>query len=957
VKVLRGSEFASAEAQQRFRGEAAAAARLSHPGIVGIHDFGEQDGVLWFSMDLLPGKTLADAVREHPLLAREAADCVRQVAEAVEHAHDQGVLHRDLKPSNILLTADGRPRVTDFGIARRITADTATAAADLTRTGQMLGSPGYAAPEQALAGTADVRTDVYGLGALLYHLLTGRPPFQGPTLDSILLQLRETEPVAPRRLNPTIPRDLETICLHALRKDPSRRYRSAGQLGHDLRSFLDGEPIVARPRSWAEEVLRWLKRNRAVALAALVTITALVASTVVSRREARRATATAQEARRSVYVRDMLRAQEELRQRHRAGMELLDAHVPTSSGADDLRGWEWHHLRSGTAAADLVEGGQFALAVSMAPDGRHFAQGQTKGGIKVWETATGRMVRFLPAGTCAVTSVQWLSDSRRLASCSFEADVRVHDALDGRLLVSLPAVHPVVMDLAWSPDGRWFAHADWQGTVVVRDPGGGKIQEISVPPGDIRIAWHPRRAAFAVHGPDSTSVRVHEVGKAEPSHDRPVPRGVTALAWHPDGSRFAFVDQDGRLGVVVAGDDARTVWQRQMPSDGVDLLQFTPDGTLLVSGRGNGSIAIVRADDGSEVASCIAHSTPGILSLSASDSVGVSLGKTGDLRRWEVRRKPTEGMEIRVDGAVKSLVWSHDDRFLHVVAVQVPVLGSDAYVWRHPVWDRVAGTWVPRSAGTASDLCAWSPDGKRLARAVDEAGRWSVAVEDFPEGKVTHRFPIDAPVYSLDWDRSGTRLAAGCPVEPGRHTVVCDLTDGRTTILPACASLYEQPEVGPPFEWSPDGSTMLLCDRGWHYDIRTAKAVPGWPEYINRGGMLAVLVAAWHPDRGEIAMGRETGEVEIRSAHDGSVLRRRALHGAKLRALAWYPDGKRLASASSDGTVKLLVPETLEELLTFPGPQRDVRALAWSHDGHILASGDAAGSILLRAGTQDPAAR
>lgn len=275
VKVLRGSEFASAEAQRRFRGEAAAAARLNHPGIVGIHDFGEQDGVLWFSMDLLPGRTLADAVREHPLLAREAADCVRQVAEAVQHAHDQGVLHRDLKPSNILLTANGEPRVTDFGIARRITPDTATAAVELTRTGQMLGSPGYAAPEQALAGTADVRTDVYGLGALLYHLVTGRPPFQGPTLDSILLQLREADPVAPRRLNPTIPRDLETICLHALQRDPERRYATAQAFGADLGRFLDHEPIRARPLGPLGRTARWCRRHPAIA-ALLVLVASLL---------------------------------------------------------------------------------------------------------------------------------------------------------------------------------------------------------------------------------------------------------------------------------------------------------------------------------------------------------------------------------------------------------------------------------------------------------------------------------------------------------------------------------------------------------------------------------------------------------------------------------------------------------------------------------------------------------
>jgi serine/threonine protein kinase len=271
VKVLRGYEFASTEARQRFRAEATAAARLQHPGIVTIHDIGEDDEVLWFSMDLLPGQNLADRVREYPLPARSAAECTRSVAEAVQHAHDRGILHRDLKPSNILIGEDGQPRIADFGIARRLDPEgDVTIAPHLTETGQALGSPGYASPEQAFGGKADARTDVYGLGALLYHLLTGRPPFQGPTRDSILLQLRESDPVAPRRLNPTVPRDLQTICLQALHKDPARRYASARAFAEDISRFLLDQPVHARRTGWGERTLRLArKRPGTVALALL----------------------------------------------------------------------------------------------------------------------------------------------------------------------------------------------------------------------------------------------------------------------------------------------------------------------------------------------------------------------------------------------------------------------------------------------------------------------------------------------------------------------------------------------------------------------------------------------------------------------------------------------------------------------------------------------------------------
>ncbi|MCU0779502.1 MAG: WD40 repeat domain-containing serine/threonine protein kinase, partial [Akkermansiaceae bacterium] len=263
VKVLLRARFASHEERTRFHREAQAAARLRHPGIVGILDSGETEGVPWFSMDYLTGSNLEETVREHPLQDRKAAALVRSVAEALQHAHDHGVLHRDLKPSNILLADDGCPRITDFGIARLASAGNQHSA--FTRSGQMLGSPGYAAPEQAFAGKSDTRSDIHGLGALLYHLLTGRPPFQGPTLDAILMQLREHDPIPPRQLVPGTSADLETICLKCLRKLPDNRYPSAREVAADLERFLTGKPILARPLGWSGRTRRWARRHPAMA--------------------------------------------------------------------------------------------------------------------------------------------------------------------------------------------------------------------------------------------------------------------------------------------------------------------------------------------------------------------------------------------------------------------------------------------------------------------------------------------------------------------------------------------------------------------------------------------------------------------------------------------------------------------------------------------------------------------
>lgn len=292
VKVLLRAPYASVEERARFHREAQAAARLKHPGIVGIFDVGEDDSVPWFSMEYVPGQSLEQRVREHPLPSQDAARCVRQVAQALQHAHDHGVLHRDLKPSNILLDKNSQPRITDFGIAHIATTDTASApAANLTRTGQALGSPGYAAPEQALKGQAEARTDVYGLGALLYHLLTGRPPFQGPTLDAILMQLRDADPVSPRRLNPSVPTDLETICLKCLHKQPEGRYATAEAVAEDLGRYLDGQVIQARPAAVWTKGWRWAQRNRAfaamIAAIALLVVAFIGSSLAFARHQAR----------------------------------------------------------------------------------------------------------------------------------------------------------------------------------------------------------------------------------------------------------------------------------------------------------------------------------------------------------------------------------------------------------------------------------------------------------------------------------------------------------------------------------------------------------------------------------------------------------------------------------------------------------------------------------------------
>lgn len=270
LKMILSGQFADTAEVKRFYAEAEAAAKLRHPNIVAIHEFGEAAGQHFFSMDYIEGAALSDLVRENALPPNEAAEMVKKIADAMHYAHSEKILHRDLKPSNILLGSDDEPMITDFGLAKQIEEHS-----QLTMSGTILGTPSYMPPEQASGHLEKVNvvSDVYSIGAILYELLTGRPPFRAANAVETLKQVLDTEPVAPRMLNPAVPVDLETICLKCLQKEQAVRYATAGDLGDELGRFLAGEPILARPIGLPSRVWRWCRRNPKIAsLAALAVL-------------------------------------------------------------------------------------------------------------------------------------------------------------------------------------------------------------------------------------------------------------------------------------------------------------------------------------------------------------------------------------------------------------------------------------------------------------------------------------------------------------------------------------------------------------------------------------------------------------------------------------------------------------------------------------------------------------
>ncbi len=280
LKMILGGRLANQEDVKRFRTEAEAAAKLSHPNIVAVHEVGEVEGQHFFSMKFIEGASLAQKLSTGPLPGRAAARYVRLIARAIHHAHRHGILHRDLKPSNIMLDADDEPHVTDFGLAKRLGGDSGQ-----TRSGAVLGTPSYMAPEQATGRSRDLgpACDIYGLGALLYEAITGRPPFRAESPMDTLMQVMEIEPVPPRLLNPNVDADLETVCLKCLEKDPHRRYASAEALAEDLQRYLNGESITARSFNVFDRLARTLDRSQHdVAFSTWSTMVLIIAAIVLA---------------------------------------------------------------------------------------------------------------------------------------------------------------------------------------------------------------------------------------------------------------------------------------------------------------------------------------------------------------------------------------------------------------------------------------------------------------------------------------------------------------------------------------------------------------------------------------------------------------------------------------------------------------------------------------------------
>ena len=590
LKTISAPLAADAHGQERFRREARAIAQLEHPRIVSIHDIGTSGGAMYYTMDYIAGPDLGRAMRARTIPVRKAASILQQVAEAVAHANERGVLHRDLKPGNILLDESGEPHVTDFGIA--IESENAAA---LTLTGDVIGTPPYMAPEVLAGGPkkSGATSEVYALGAILFHLLTGRTPFTGTSATEILHLAINAAPPSPRLLNPAVPRDLETICLKCIEKSPESRYATARELADDLRRFLAGENIVARPIPPPVRFARWARRRPALASLLALLLLAAIGATLAAfalERERDRAVAAETQAREQLFAAQLARAtalhdSQRPGQRTEALAALADAArvkvTPELRNAAivALAEWDMETLERGP----MSPGGN---VVAFSPT-LEMSVVQTAPGVLEYKAGLSGATKVrLESGSAAAVAEQPLfsPDAQLLLTRHVDNQFRLWSLGDGRAIATLPAnawtEDVLALDYSWRPDAQEFAVTRAGGGLTFYSRDGAEMRQWqnTLVPEHVRYSTDGAFIALAL-GKD---VVVLDAATLTPRNSVQLASEAHALSWRPGLNRLAVGCADGRIRVL---DPTRGTVEQELAGHrgAVMALGHAPDGLTLIS--------------------------------------------------------------------------------------------------------------------------------------------------------------------------------------------------------------------------------------------------------------------------------------------------------------------------------------------------------------------------------------